>query len=126
MGLGFPIPGVEYMTVHTQPDYRIRAATPAPADYPSVQLPDSFSEQPFLPDYEFAPRAHSSNTSCAIPRPANTKPAWHELARLAAGGTPHEGIFHAALDFIDARKDCSDFVLHGILRLLYERIENRE
>ncbi|MGE5375190.1 MAG: hypothetical protein ACM3XO_09045, partial [Bacteroidota bacterium] len=53
--------------------------------------------------------------------PGNTKPAWHELARLAAGGTPHEGIFHAALDFIDARKDCSDFVLHGMLRLLLSK-----
>lgn len=107
------------MTVHTQPDYRIRASSPAPAAYPSQPTPDTFSEKPFLPDYESRRRAFFEHI-LRNPAPENTKPAWHELARLAAGGTPHEGIFHAALDFIDARKDCSDFVLHGILRLLYQ------
>lgn len=106
------------MTVHTQPDYQIRATSSAPATYPSTPEPDSFSDQPFLPDYE-SRRAAFFEHILKNPAPANTKPAWHELARLAASGTPHEGIFHAALDFIDARKDCSDFVLHGILRLLY-------
>jgi hypothetical protein len=106
------------MTVHTQPDYQIRAASSAPATYPSTPAADSFSPEPFLPDYE-SRRAAFFEHILKNPAPANTKPAWHELARLAAGGTPHEGIFHAALDFIDARKDCSDFLLHGILRLLY-------
>jgi hypothetical protein len=106
------------MTVHTQPDYQIRATSSAPATYPTTPQPDSFSDQPFLPNYE-SRRAAFFEHILKNPAPANTKPAWHELARLAAGGTPHEGIFHAALDFIDARKDCSDFVLHGILRLLY-------
>ena len=105
------------MTVHTQPDYRINASSSAPASYPSAPTPDTFSEQPFLPDYG-SRRAAFLEHILKNPAPANTKPAWHELARLAAGGTPHEGIFHAALDFIDARKDCSDFVLHGIIRLL--------
>jgi hypothetical protein len=108
------------MTVHTQPDYQIRASSPAPASYPVDPEPDSFSDQPFLLDYE-SRRAAFLGHILKNPAPANTKPAWHELARLAAGGTPHEGIFHAALDFIDARKDCSDFVLHGILRLLESR-----
>jgi hypothetical protein len=100
-----------------QSDYTIRASTPAPASYPSVPTPDTFSEQPFLPDYE-SRRAAFFEHILKNPAPENTKAAWHELARLAAGGTPHEGIFYAALDFIDARKDCSDFVLHGIIRLL--------
>ncbi len=106
------------MTVHTQPDYRIRASSPAPTAHPTAAIPDTFSCEPFLPDYE-SRRAAFFEHILKNPAPENTKPAWHELARLAAGGTPHEGIFHAALDFIDARKDCADFVLHGILRLLY-------
>ncbi len=106
------------MTVHTQPSYRIHAANPAPADYPSAAAPDSFSEEPFLPDYASRRRAFFEHI-LRNPAPANTKPAWHELARLAAGSAPHEGVFHAAMDFIDARRDCSDFVLHGIIRLLY-------
>lgn len=108
------------MTVHTQPDYQIRASSPAPAAHPTAPKPDSFSSEPFLPDYD-SRRAAFFEHILKNPAPENTKPAWHELARLAAGGTPHEGIFHAALDFIDARKDCADFVLHGILRLLESR-----
>jgi hypothetical protein len=108
------------MTVHTQPDYRIRSARPAPRGYPSAPVPDSFSEVPFLPDYESRRRAFFDHV-LRNPAPENTKPAWHELARLAAGGVPDEGIFEAALDFIDARKDCSDFVLHGFLRMMSDR-----
>ncbi len=107
------------MTVHTQPDYRIRASTPAPAGYPASAVSDSFSDQPFLPDYESRRRAFFDHI-LRNPAPENTKAAWYEMARLAAGGTPHEGVLLAALDFIDARRDCADFVLHGILRLLYQ------
>lgn len=103
----------------TQPDYTIRTTSSAPASYPTTPIPDSFSDQPFLPDYE-SRRAAFFEHILKKPAPENTKAAWHEMARLAAGGTPHEGIFHAALDFVDARKDCADFVLHGILRLLYQ------
>lgn len=105
-------------TVHTQPEYRIRATMPPPASYPAVPAPDSFSERPFLPDYKSRRQAFLQHI-LRNPAPQNTKPAWYELARLAAGGTPHEDIFLAALDFVDARRDCSDFVLHGILQLLY-------
>ena len=108
------------MTVHTQPDYHIRASDSAPVTYPSAPTPDTFSDTPFLPDYESRRKAYFEHI-LKNPAPTNTKPAWYELARLAAGGTPHEGILHAALDFIDARKDCSDFVLHGIIRLLESR-----
>lgn len=108
------------MTVHTQPNYQIKASSPAPASYPANPKPDLFSDRPFLPNYE-SRRAAFFEHILKNPAPANTKPAWYELARLAAGGTPHEGFFHAALDFIDARRDCSDFVLHGILRLLESR-----
>jgi hypothetical protein len=105
------------MPVHILPDHRIQASTPAPEGYPAGTAPDLFSEEPFLPDYASRRQAFFE-TILRNPAPENTKPAWHELARLAAGGRPHEGIFQAALDFIDARKDCSDFVLHGFLRLL--------
>jgi hypothetical protein len=107
------------MTATDQPDYRIRPSTPAPASYPAHPAPDSYSPTPFLADFESRRRAFLEHI-LRNPAPENTKSAWFELARLAAGGTPHVGIFYAALDFIDARKDCSDFVMHSILRLLYQ------
>ena len=46
--------------------------------------------------------------------------AQRELVRLEVGGPVHRTLFEAALDFIDRRLDCADFVLHGVLRLLYQ------
>ena len=112
------------MTVHTQPGYHINASASAPAAYPSQPTPDTFSGTPFLPDYE-SRRAVFFEHILRNPAPGNTKAAWHEMGRLAAGGAPHEGIFHAGLDFIDARKDCADFVLHAILRMLYQFVEQK-
>jgi len=105
------------MTVHTQPEYQIRSEASAPQKYPNATTPDTFSEKPFLPDYESRLQAYFAHI-LKNPAPENTKPAWFEIARLAAGGLPHEGIMHSALDFIDARKDCSDFVIHGFIRLM--------
>lgn len=105
------------MTVHTQPEYQIRSAASAPNNYPNATIPDTFSEKPFLPDYESRRQAYFAHI-LKNPAPENTKPAWFEIARLAAGGLAHEGVMHFALDFIDARKDCSDFVIHGFIRLM--------
>ena len=104
-------------TVHANPEYMMQVKHPAPADYPTEIVADEYTA---VPHGTFASRkadllAHIRRN----PAPNNTKMAYYELARYAAGGTPHEGIFHAAMDFIDARKDCSDFVMHSILRLLY-------
>ncbi|NIV75254.1 MAG: hypothetical protein GWN37_10565, partial [Gammaproteobacteria bacterium] len=54
------------------------------------------------------------------PTPGTLAAVFHELGRLAAGGPAHVGLFEAALDYVDARVDCADFVMHGILRLLLQ------
>jgi len=43
-----------------------------------------------------------------------------ELARLACGAAPDPAQVRVALDKLDAREDCADFRLAGILRLLYQ------
>ncbi len=108
------------MTVHAQPAYQIRPVlSAAPAGYPAQPVLDTYSEQPILTTYAERKAAFFQHV-LRNPAPANTKPAWYELVRMAAGGEAHEGVFGAACDFIDERKDCADFVLHGILRLLYQ------
>ncbi len=106
-------------TVHAQPDYQLKVTQSPPPGYPSERQLDQFSIRPFAPDY--AARRQAFLEQCLRnPAPINTKAVYYELARLEAGALPHEGPIKAALDFIDARKDCSDFVLHSILRLLYQ------
>ncbi len=107
------------MTVHASPGYRIRPAAPPPPGYPAEVRPDDFAAEP--DEMTFEQRRTAFLAHClANPAAENTKSVWHELARLAAGGAVHEGALHATLDFIDARHDCADFALHGVLRLLYQ------
>lgn len=54
------------------------------------------------------------------PAPPHVSAIFHEIGRLAAGGPAHTGIFEAALAYVDARLDCADFVLHGVLRLVLQ------
>lgn len=107
------------MTVHARPDYQISAASSPPAGYPTGAHPDAFQSNPDPFTFEQR-RAGYIYHVLRNPSPRNTKPVWYELIRVTGGGQPHEGIIQAALDFIDARNDCSDFVVHGILRLLYQ------
>jgi len=107
------------MTVHASPGYRIRPAAPPLPGYPEEVTPDAFTSEP--DDMTFEQRRAAFLAHClANPAAENTKSVWHELARLAAGGALHEGAITATLDFIDARHDCADFALHGVLRLLYQ------
>ena len=106
-------------TVHASPDYAILPQGSPPPGYPSLPTPDTFTNT--LDDADFPARrgaflAHVLRNLA----PHNTKAVWYELARLAAGGRPHEGVIFSTLAFIAARKDCADFALHSILRLLYQ------
>ncbi len=104
-------------------DYAITAQTPAPANYPFGPSPDEFAAQPFAIEFDARRRAFLEFI-LKNPAPSNPKAPWYELARLAAGGTPHDGVLHAALDYIHARKDSADLALHSILRLLYQYSEH--
>jgi hypothetical protein len=101
------------------PTYVIAPQTPPPADYPFQPKPDEFTTRPFEPSY-MARWESLMQFILDNPAPTNTNAPYYELARLVAGGTPHHGVFIAALDYIDARLDCADFTLHAILRLLYQ------
>jgi hypothetical protein len=104
-------------------DYVIDPQIPAPPDYPFGATPDEFTAEPFADDFGERRRAFFEHI-LKNPAPTNTKAPWHELARLAAGSTPHQGILSAALDYIDARHDCADHALHAFLRILYQYRHN--
>ena len=107
------------MTTHTSSDYALQIRSDPPPDYPTTSLADTFATTPFAPDFA-ARRAAFLEHVLRNPAPDNFKASFYEVARLAGGKAPHMGILHAALDYINARKDCADFVLHSILRLLYQ------
>ncbi len=100
-------------------DFGLTILGPAPADYPRQAVRDAFSQASFAPTYAARKQAYQAYV-LANPAPPNFKAPYFELVRLAAGGQPHEGILLGACEYVDGRKDCSDFVLHALLRLLYQ------
>lgn len=107
------------MSAPAQDDYSLQVRGEAPAGYPVQAQPDSFSEISFAPRWADRHSAFLKHW-LANPSKADFKAPFGELVRAAAGGPVHEGVMLAGLDFINARRDCSDFILHAYLRLLYQ------
>jgi hypothetical protein len=106
-------------TFHTSLDYTLNVQRSAPPGYPKGTKPDTFSMKPFASNFKKRKEALLDHWA-QNPSPPTNKAPYYELLRMAAGEVVHEGIFHAALDYINERRDCADFVLHSILRLLYQ------
>jgi hypothetical protein len=98
-----PIPGASYTLVDPDPH--------APRD--------PHAETPFAETFDERRRLFLAFVRGA-PTPAHLSGVFHEVGRLASGGEPRADVVDAALDHIDARRDCADFVIHAILRLLLQ------
>jgi hypothetical protein len=101
---------------HPIVDYELPLAGPAPPRVPADAPGDPHAETPFAGSYAERRAAYLAHVRASAP-PRHLAAVFHELARLAAGGPAHVPLFEAALDYVDARRDCADFVLHGLLRL---------
>ena len=106
-------------TIQIKQKYQIESKGKAPEGYPQECNPDTYSAGPVETTYEERRVALISHVM-RNPAPTNTRTIWYELIRMAGGGQAHEGYIFSALDFINDRKDCSDFVAHSVLRLLYQ------
>lgn len=101
-------------------DFMLRVHTEAPQGYPGQRIEDSYTSRPFARSYDkrrqaFFEHVHKNPASQGI------KGFYYELVRLYTNHGPvHEGIIRAALQYINERYDCADFVMLGIVRLLYQ------
>lgn len=100
-------------------DYLIESKIPPPAGYPDVKQPDEYSISSFNADYE-ARRNALLDYIIHNPSQTNPKAIWNELVRLATGNPFHMGVIDSTLDYIIDLRDCSDFALHALLRLIYQ------
>jgi hypothetical protein len=98
--------------------YRL-APRGAPATIPVEHPSDPHATEPFEADYAKRRDAFLDRVRRCAP-PEHLAALFHELTRLAAGGPPHLPVFEAALEHVERRRDCADFVLNGILRLLLQ------
>lgn len=72
------------------------------------------------PQVSFAERRQHYLEFCAAHAPGGRVGFFSQIARLELGRDPvDEAPIREALEYVDARKDCSDFTVAGLLRLLY-------
>ena len=112
-------------SVYNTRDFSLRVGTPAPESYPTSGPDDPFVEEaPIWSGAAGYAAACETRRSAflafcrASPAPANLKAPFFELPRALAGLPVHEGVLDAGLDYIEARRDCADFIAHAYLRLL--------
>lgn len=112
-------------SVYNTRDFSLRVGTTAPEGYPASVPEDPFVEEApawkGAADYaaSFEARRSAFLAFClASPAPANLKAPFFELPRALAGKPVHEGVLDAGLDYIEARRDCADFIAHAYIRLL--------
>ena len=105
-------------------DFNYRNVGPAPAGFPTRYIPDSYSREVFKPSYEERKAAFVAHV-LANPGVDTVKGLFYELIRLEQNQGPiHEPLLNAALDYIDSRLDCADFVLTAMIRLQYQLIDS--
>ncbi|CAG0961239.1 hypothetical protein MYXO_00771 [Myxococcaceae bacterium] len=104
-------------SAHPFSPYVLAPKRPAPVGFPETRGVEPHAELPASTTFAER-RAEFLASVLRAPTPSHVSAVFHEVARLEAGGAAHTGVFEAALDYVDARLDCADFVLHGILRLL--------
>jgi hypothetical protein len=105
--------------LHPVEAYVLVPARPAPDGIPREVVLAAHCGTPDGSTYAARRAAYLDHVRRSPTRP-HLSAIFQELARLAAGGPAHVGLFEAALDYVDRRIDCSDFVLHGVLRLVLQ------
>ncbi len=110
----------EFFSTSGVNDFQLKIRDQLPVGYPSAVVPDHYAKTCFEADYG---KRHKAFIDHCLKNPGSGSIKGHylELIRIHEGKKPvHEGILLAALDYINLRKDCSDFVMLGIIRLLFQ------
>ncbi|MBU2510197.1 hypothetical protein KJ966_02630 [bacterium] len=101
-------------------NFKIKNVGKPPEGYPKVVIPDSYTDSPFAPTYEERKMVFL-NHCLNNPSGTHIKGFYYELVRLHMNKGPiHQSLLQGVLDYVNDRYDCSDFVLLGIVRILYQ------
>ena len=101
-------------------DLKLKDVGTPPKGYPSERNEDIFSKTPFERDYNKRKIAFIKHC-LKNPGNNNIKGYYYELIRISENQGPiWYKLIESALNYIDRRLDCSDFVLLGIVRMYYQ------
>ncbi|MHA1719083.1 MAG: hypothetical protein ACTSWX_01020 [Promethearchaeota archaeon] len=101
-------------------DFKLKNVGNPPEGYNTQKKRDFYSKVPFKQKYSDRKAAFISH---CLQNPGNEgiKGFYYELIRISENQGPiWQDLIESALNYIDSRRDCSDFVLLGIMRLYYQ------
>lgn len=110
----------EFFETSSETDHMLKDIGNPPEGYPRHFIQDTYAKTPFQSIYE--KRRDALFEHCLKnPSRENIKGYFFEMVRLYKEKEPvHEGMINSALKFINERYDVSDFVMLGIIRMLYQ------
>lgn len=110
----------EFFRTTSVTDFQFKPGGEAPEGYPTEKVSDSFSYESFSHDWETRRKAYLNHVM-KNPSTVTVKGIFYELVRLHEDTGPiHYGNILGALEYIDSRKDCADFTMTGVLRMMYQ------
>ncbi|MCP4132082.1 MAG: hypothetical protein GY754_13995 [bacterium] len=114
----------EFFDTTTVSDFVLKKTGKAPEGYPLKHKADSYTPISFTETYEKRRQAFIDHC-LKNPAGSNIKGYYYELLRMHENiGPVHAGMIQGALHYINERYDCADFVLLGIMRMLYQLTES--
>jgi hypothetical protein len=113
------------MPSHSRPFYQKQSQKDAPPNYPKKIRPDTYSDGPVNTTYAER-QEHFIEHNLQNPPDPKSRAIWREVLRMVGGAQAHEGRIFKALNLINDRIDCSDFIVHSMLRLVYQCDPNRK
>ena len=114
----------EFFRTTSVQDFKLRQLNDIPDGYPEVAIKDSYTRDLSSCSYE---ERKDIFIKYVLVNPANdtVKGFYYELIRISENKGPiHMKILFSALEYINSRYDCADFVLAGIIRLYYQLIDS--
>ncbi len=109
-------------------DFVLKNVGETPKGYPTNKIIDEYSKVVNSASYEQRKqifKQHVINTTSFYEGILVIKSIFYELIRINENKAPiHEGILVSALNYIDARLDCADFVLSGFIRYYYQLLHS--
>ncbi|MBP8987241.1 MAG: hypothetical protein KBG92_05525 [Spirochaetes bacterium] len=115
----------EFFETTSVTDFLLKIKENPPEGYPDKTIPDTYTDKPFLPTFKER-KDYFLNYCLKNPAKFTIKGYYYELVRLYKNKGPiYISAIKSALDYINERYDCSDFVMLGIIRLLYQFKDNQ-
>ena len=105
-------------------DFKLKNIGHPPSGYNLQKTQDVYSKLPFKQKYSERKQAFIAH---CLQNPGSDaiKGFFYELVRISENQGPvWLGLIESALNYIDSRLDCSDFVLLGIMRLCFQFRKN--